>query len=235
MNTLTLPTTLHCAGCIQSIKPFFDKAEKIKEWKVDLSKPVKTITVSGENIQQEEVIKLLREAGYDTLEETTQPSADLPPIGHPISKNDSPFWNDTEKWKRASFNTANCLIGCSMGDFGMIVYVQAAHPHINMFTQMFLATIAGLCTSIMLETTILRIREKFEWKNAFTTALSMSMISMVTMEIAMNLTDFMITGGKASFNSPQYWIAFAIASVAGFLAPLPYNYYKLKKYNQACH
>lgn len=235
MNTITLPTTLHCAGCIQNIKPFFDKAERIKEWKVDLSKPIKRITVTGENVSATDVIKLLQQAGYDMLEETAQLPTDLPPIGHPISKNDSPFWNDTEKWKRASFNTVNCLIGCSIGDFGMIVYVQAAHPHINMFAQMFLATIAGLCTSIMLETTILRIREKFEWKNAFTTALSMSIISMVTMEIAMNLTDFMITGGKASFNSTQYWMAFAIASVAGFLAPLPYNYYKLKKYNQACH
>lgn len=235
MNTITLPTTLHCAGCIQSIKPFFDKAEKIKEWKVDLSKPIKSISVTGENISDSDVTKLLREAGYDVLEESDQPSSDLPPIGNSITKNDSAFWNDTQKWKRASFNTVNCLIGCSIGDFGMIVYVQAAHPHISMFTQMFLAIVAGLCTSILLETTILRIREKFEWRNAFTTALSMSMISMVTMEIAMNLTDFMITGGKASFNSPQYWMAFAIAAIAGFIAPLPYNYYKLKKYNQACH
>lgn len=235
MNTVTLTTTLHCAGCIESIKPFFNASEKVKEWKVDLTKPVKTITVSGESIQEEDVKKLLREAGYDVIEEVAQSSPELPPIGKVTTKTDSTFWNDREKWKRASFNTFNCLIGCSIGDFGMIVYVQAAHPHISMFSQMFLATIAGLCTSILLEATILRLREKFDWRNAFTTALSMSMLSMITMEIAMNLTDFMITGGKASFNTSQYWTAFIIASVAGFLAPLPYNYYKLKKYNKACH
>ena len=101
--------------------------------------------------------------------------------------------------------------------------------------QMLLATISGLCTSVMLETVILKVREGFEWNNALATAFSMSFISMVTMEIAMNISDFMVTGGKAAFNSPQYWMAFGIASVTGFLAPLPYNYYKLKKYNKACH
>ncbi len=69
MNTITLPTTLHCAGCIESIKPFFNASEKTKEWKVDLSKPVKTITVSGEDVREEDVVKLLQEAGYDKLEQ----------------------------------------------------------------------------------------------------------------------------------------------------------------------
>ena len=63
----------------------------------------------------------------------------------------------------------------------------------------------------------------------------MSLISMIGMEIAMNSTDFIITGGKAAFDDPMYWMALVIALVAGFIAPLPYNYYKLKKYNQACH
>jgi copper chaperone CopZ len=145
------------------------------------------------------------------------------------------FWSDTFVWKRASFNTLNCLIGCSIGDFGMILYLQAYHPHVSMATQMILAIIAGLATSVLFETTLLRLREKFSWMAAFRTALSMSFISMVAMELAMNTTDFMITGGKAAFENPMYWTALVIAMVAGFLAPLPYNYYKLKKYNKACH
>jgi hypothetical protein len=32
-----------------------------------------------------------------------------------------------------------------------------------------------------------------------------------------------------------YWTALAIALIAGFVAPLPYNYYKLAKYEMACH
>ncbi len=236
MNTITLPTTLHCAGCISSIKPFFDGSSKVKEWSVDLKQPVKTITVTGEEVKKEDVVALLHQAGYDILQQ--QVNFDLPPIGHSASFPDSSqtsFWSDKDKWKRASFNTFNCLIGCSIGDFGMIIFLQAYYPHTHMLTQMILAIVAGLCTSVMLETVILKLRENFNWKLAFTTAFSMSFLSMVTMEIAMNTSDFMVTGGKAAFTSPQYWLAFAVAAIAGFLAPLPYNYYKLKKFNQACH
>ncbi len=237
MNTIVLPTTLHCAGCVESIKPFFNSSLKINEWKVDLSKPVKTITAAGEELSKEDVTELLQQAGYDILEETETVSTELPPIGSMVNGQSSTvgFWNDIDKWKRASFNTLNCLIGCSIGDFGTIIFLQAYYPHTSMLTQMSLATVSGLCTSVLLETIILKVRESFDWKNAFTTAFSMSFISMVTMEIAMNASDFMVTGGKAAFNSPKYWLAFAVASVAGFLVPLPYNYYKLKKYNKACH
>ena len=131
--------------------------------------------------------------------------------------------------------TLGILIGCSIGDFGMIIYLQAYHPEVSMMWQMILAIIAGLTTSIALETVILKVREKFNWAFALKTAFGMSFISMVGMEIAMNTTDFMITGGKAAFEDPMYWTALVIAMVAGFLAPLPYNYYKLRKFNKACH
>ena len=104
-----------------------------------------------------------------------------------------------------------------------------------MAAQMGLATIAGLITSVSLETVLLNIREKLSWKLAFKMAVSMSFISMIAMELVMNATDFMITGGKAAFGNPFYWTALLVAMIAGFFAPLPYNYYKLKKYNQACH
>ncbi|MFM7193903.1 MAG: DUF4396 domain-containing protein [Bacteroidota bacterium] len=145
------------------------------------------------------------------------------------------FWSDQTVWSRAGFNTLNCLVGCSIGDFGTIIYVQAFHPGITMATQMVLATIAGLITSVLLETVLLKRREGFSLGQAFRTALSMSFLSMIAMELAMNATDFMITGGKAAFGDPQYWLALLAALVAGFLVPLPYNYYKLKKYNKACH
>ena len=147
----------------------------------------------------------------------------------------SGFWADFPVWRRAGFNTLNCLIGCSIGDFGMILYLQAYHPRTGMVTQMVFATIAGLCTSVMLETVLLRWRERFPWALALKTALSMSFLSMLAMELAMNTTDFMITGGKAAFDQPYYWLALGAAMLAGFVVPLPYNYYKLKKFNKACH
>ena len=145
------------------------------------------------------------------------------------------FWEDGSVWRRAGFNTLNCLVGCSIGDFGTILYVQAFHPSISMATQMVLATVSGLITSVLLETVLLKRREGFSLEQAFRTALSMSFLSMIAMELAMNATDFMITGGKAAFGNPMYWMALLAALVAGFLVPLPYNYYKLKKYNKACH
>ncbi|MEP1096029.1 MAG: DUF4396 domain-containing protein, partial [Cyclobacteriaceae bacterium] len=150
-------------------------------------------------------------------------------------KEDTGFWTDRPKWNRASFNTLNCLIGCSIGDFGMVFFLQAFYPSTPLVWQMTLAIIAGLMTSILLETIILRSREHFSWSFALKTAFGMSFMSMVAMELAMTSTDFMITGGKAAFDDPMYWLALVPALVVGFLTPLPYNYYKLKKFNQACH
>ena len=76
-----------------------------------------------------------------------------------------------------------------------------------MMVQMILAIIAGLCTSITLETVLLKYREHFNWTYALKTAFGMSFISMVAMEIAMTGTDFMMTGGKAAFSDPMYWLA----------------------------
>ena len=53
---------------------------------------------------------------------------------------------------------------------------------------------------------------------------------MVSMECAMNLTDYMLVG---SANVTLYSIVPSM--MAGFIVPWPYNYYRLKKYKQACH
>lgn len=145
------------------------------------------------------------------------------------------FWADNGIWKRAGKNTLNCLIGCSIGDFGMIIYLQTYHHHMNMFVMMALAMVAGLTTSVVLETILLKINEQFNWLSAFKTAFSMSFLSMLAMELAENATDFMLTGGQVTTSEPFYWIALGISMVAGFVVPLPYNYYKLKKHGKACH
>jgi copper chaperone CopZ len=219
METLIVQTNLHCQGCVDAIKPALERDNKIENWQVDLEPAIKTLTVSGNQLNEAHVNQVLNSVGYEVLDTKKQHS----------------FWFDKPKWKRASFNTLNCLIGCSIGDFGMIIFLQAFYPSTSMMWQMILAIIAGLTTSIALETMIMHFREGFKWPQAFNTAISMSFISMIAMEIAMNLTDFMVTGGKAAFEDPMYWSAFGIAAIAGFITPLPYNYYRLKKYNQACH
>jgi hypothetical protein len=145
------------------------------------------------------------------------------------------FWADQKIWWAASRNTLNCLIGCSIGDFGVIIYAQVFHPGWSMMTIMVLAMAAGLLTSMMLETVMLRWREGFAWRQALVTAFSMSFLSMLGMELAANLTDFMLTGGRLPLSEPFYWVALAISMGAGFLAPLPYNYYQLKRHGRSCH
>jgi hypothetical protein len=65
---------------------------------------------------------------------------------------------------------------------------------------------------------------------AFKTAIGMSFISMIAMELAMNLTDILLTGGAV-----LTWWVIPFMLLAGFVTPLPYNYWRLKKYGIACH
>ena len=138
-------------------------------------------------------------------------------------------WNCKHTWRKSSKNTAWCLLGCSIGDFGTILFFQLSEIPFPILGIMILAIINGLITSIALETIIL-IKQNFSLKNAIKIAFGMSFISMISMEIAMNLTDYIITGG-AVLN----WYVIPIMLFVGFITPLPYNYYKLKKYNISCH
>ncbi|KZM23744.1 hypothetical protein ST47_g5117 [Ascochyta rabiei] len=101
---------------------------------------------------------------------------------------------------------------------------------------MALSMASGIATSLLLETTLLHVgQDRLPWVAAAKTAAGMSMISMITMEAAENAVDFHLTGGMVQFDSPAFWGA-AIASIAaGFLAPLPYNYIRLRKFGKACH
>ena len=137
-------------------------------------------------------------------------------------------WTCKHTWKKASVNTLWCLLGCSIGDFGTIYFFQVYPMDISTLNIMILAIINGLITSIILETIILL--KQMSFKQALTTALGMSLISMISMEFAMNLTDYLITGG-AVLNLT----VIPIMLLAGFITPLPYNYWRLKKYNKSCH
>ena len=137
-------------------------------------------------------------------------------------------WKCKHTWKRARINTMWCLIGCSIGDFGTIFYFQNIDHTWSTTSIMLLAIINGLITSIILETIILI--KQMSFSKALKTALGMSFISMVSMELAMNLTDVVLTGGAMIT-----WWVIPIMLIVGFLTPLPYNYWRLKKYNVSCH
>ena len=138
-------------------------------------------------------------------------------------------WHCKHTWRRSAKNTMWCVIGCSIGDFGTILFFQLSGIAFPILGIMILAIINGLLTSIMLETFIL-MRQQFPFKKALHTAAGMSLISMISMEITMNLTDYLLTGGAM-----LTWWVIPIMLAVGFVTPWPYNYWRLKKYNQACH
>lgn len=231
MEKTILKTDLHCDSCIRKIEPIFKTNKDIKNYTFNLGHVDKLIEFESKTMDIESILSQIKEIGYSAEVVPIKPDTNY----HNKKTTLSDFWNNVQNWKRASFNTLNCLIGCSIGDFGMIIFLQAYYPSTPLIWQMVLAIIAGLMTSIALETIILKSREKFNLGLAFKTALSMSFISMIGMEFAMNLTDFMITGGQAAFSTLSYWLALAPSMIAGFLLPLPYNYYKLEKHGMACH
>ena len=138
-------------------------------------------------------------------------------------------WSCKHTWKRSAKNTMWCVVGCSIGDFGTILFFQISQIPFSTLGIMILAMINGLLTSIMLETYIL-MRQQFNFTKALQTAFGMSFISMVSMEISMNATDYLLTGGAIIV-----WWAIPIMLAVGFVTPWPYNYWRLKKFNQACH
>ena len=138
-------------------------------------------------------------------------------------------WNCKHTWKKSAKNTLWCLLGCAIGDFGTILFFQISNIPFPVIAIMTLAIINGLITSIILETFIL-MRQNFNFSKAFSTAIGMSFISMIGMELAMNVTDVILTGGAVL----NWWVV-PIMLIVGFLTPWPYNYWRLKKFNISCH
>jgi hypothetical protein len=138
-------------------------------------------------------------------------------------------WTCKNTWRLSAKNTAWCLLGCSIGDFGTILFFQLTKIPFPVLVIMILAIINGLVTSIILETFIL-IKQNLKFNKAFKTAIGMSFISMISMEATMNLIDYFLTGGAIL----TWWVIPPMLGV-GFLTPWPYNYWRLKKFGINCH
>tara|TARA_Y200000002_G_scaffold268144_1_gene222973 strand:- start:1942 stop:2361 length:420 start_codon:yes stop_codon:yes gene_type:complete len=137
-------------------------------------------------------------------------------------------WSCQHTWKKASINTLWCLLGCSIGDFGTIFIFQNIEHYFLTWQVMTFAIINGLLTSVILETIILS--NQMLLKEAFRVAIGMSFISMLAMELAMNIIDVWLTGG-----AKLTWWVVPIMLFVGFITALPYNYYRLKKWGHGCH
>jgi hypothetical protein len=95
---------------------------------------------------------------------------------------------------------------------------------------------AGITTSIILETVLLRIgKDRLAWVAAVRTACGMSLVSMLAMEMTENLVTLGLVEGSMGLADPEFWAVTGLAMLAGFVVPLPYNYWRLKALGRACH
>ena len=136
-------------------------------------------------------------------------------------------WHSKETWKKSAINTFWCLVGCSFGDILTIYYFQINQIPWSTYSIMALAMFNGVVTSIILETFILL--KQMSFISALKTAMGMSLISMISMELAMNIVDILVTGG-AKIN--LFVMPFML--FAGFITPWPYNYWRLKTTGIGC-
>ena len=219
METVTFDVDgMSCQGCVTNLTSALQTVEGVSSVEVEVGRAV----IHYEGVDSGTLSGAITDAGFS-------PSL-VAPIADEVVVNDSGFtWGDGAVWKQSAHNTKWCLVGCSIGDFGTIAFFQFFLPDSGWSTMniMLLAMFNGLMTSIALETFILT--KQMVLVEAFKTACGMSLISMISMEAAMNIVDVLITGGAM-----LTWWVIPIMLFAGFITPWPYNYWRLKKYDKSC-
>lgn len=202
-----------CEGCSNRVKSALESIQGVNS--ADVSHESGIAIILHQNVSKEIMTSSVQEIGYT------------------VDGESEPFnWTDGPVWRQSAHNTKWCLVGCSIGDFGTIAAFQFI-PYLDALgwstmSIMMLAMFNGIMTSIALETIILSAQMAL--KEAFRVAIGMSLISMISMEAAMNVVDVVLTGGAKL----TLWVIIPML-VAGFLTPWPYNYWRLKKYGVACH
>lgn len=64
-------TNINCGGCVASVKPHLDNAEGICHWDVDTANKDKILSVHSEGITEEQVMEIVKKAGFTAEPLTT--------------------------------------------------------------------------------------------------------------------------------------------------------------------
>jgi uncharacterized protein DUF4396 len=134
----------------------------------------------------------------------------------------------------ATSATIHCLTGCAIGEFaGLAIGVTLG---LNPWITMALATVLGFASGYALGLLPL-VRQGMSVARAFRTIWLGETISIAVMELAMNFTDYHVGGlGTSSVFSAVFWLGYAAALPAGFVAAWPVNYWLLRKnVKRHCH
>ncbi len=62
---LKFRTNINCGGCVKAVTPYLDKVDGILEWNVDTTDKNKILTVKSDGITQEEIIEIVKKAGFE--------------------------------------------------------------------------------------------------------------------------------------------------------------------------
>ena len=136
-------------------------------------------------------------------------------------------------WRAAAMVTLHCLTGCLIGEWtGLAIGVALS---LSSGLTVVLATVLAYASGFGLTIWPLLRRGMRLWP-ALTTVFVGEAVSIGVMEAAMNAVDYRMGGmGVRSLFAPRYWEALAVASVAGFLAAWPVNFWLLGRNLKKCH
>ena len=68
MESIQFKTNIMCNSCIAKVTPVLNETFGENNWKVDTQNPKKILTVSSDNISKNEVIEVVKKAGYKAEE-----------------------------------------------------------------------------------------------------------------------------------------------------------------------
>ncbi len=68
MKKAVYKTNINCGGCIASVTPFLEKAQSVEKWSVDTESKNKLLTVEGSALNKDEVVDLVKSAGFEIKE-----------------------------------------------------------------------------------------------------------------------------------------------------------------------
>ena len=138
-------------------------------------------------------------------------------------------------WAGAARITLHCLTGCAIGEWlgltiGLLLGLETVHRIVLAVVLAYLFGFALTLYPLM--------RAGMAFRQAFRIVWVGEAVSIGVMEVVMNFVDYHMggMGPGMSLLHPQYWIAFGVAAVAGYLVAWPVNFWLLKSsVKQACH
>lgn len=142
--------------------------------------------------------------------------------------------HDAGRLGTAVHATLHCLLGCSLGELtGLMIGVGFGLGTAATLTlAVALAFVFGLGLAVL----PLMRRHGMSAGRALRTIWLGEVVSIAVMEVVMNAVDYGVGGVQAgSLLAPVFWIGFAVAVPAGFVAALPVNYWLVGRGLKHCH